>query len=101
MIDTKSINELYNLIKKFGVGIILFMFFLWNYNSLNIERKDIQESFKKTTNDTIVVLIKMEERLNNIEKNLDNNNIEIKELRYELRTMNGALKLKDHRYINE
>lgn len=96
-----DINELCKVIKKYGIGLCLFIFFLWHYNSLNEERKQIQDTFVKTTNETVVVLIKMEDRLSKLENDFNEHNKELREVRYELRCISNDIGKPPKRFINE
>lgn len=99
--DTKILNELCAIVKKYGLGIILFVFFLWQYHALNEERLATQKAFEETTKQTVVVLCKFEDRLSKLEKDSEEHIKELKELRYELRVIGSRVGLPEHRFSKE
>lgn len=101
MNETNWVEDMCKLVKKYGLGIILFVFFIWQYMSINAERKDVQKTFESTIRENVIVLIKMEDRLREIENLNKEYMSEINELRYEQRRLNDILGLPSKRYNKE
>ena len=99
--DMKNFEYVLNIVKKFGIGLVLFVFFLLQYIYLNNERREVQEAFKTLSKENVAVLIKISEKLDSIDKELDRMNGEIKEIRYEQRVNNNIMGKEPKRYLNE
>lgn len=93
----KDVDKWLGLMKKYGVGLVLLAFFLYQYYSLVKERDDIIRLYQQTLKDNISMLVRIDEKF----KSVDDMSKEIKEIRYEQRRLNDMLNLPSKRYNNE
>lgn len=100
-IKVSTLDTFCSIVKKYGIGLVLFGFFLYQYLSLNGERVATQKALEDITRQTVVVLVKMEERLDNLEKLSNSQQDESKELRYEVRLLSNKILGNEKRFINE
>lgn len=88
-------------IKDFGLGITMVVFFLWQYIYIRNMNEEILNSYQKTLTDTVKVMITIDDKLKEIQKENEDINKELKELRYEQRVLNDVLGAKPKRYKSE
>lgn len=93
----KDVDKWLGLMKKYGVGLVLLVFFLYQHYSLVKERDDIIRLYQQTLKDNISMLVRIDEKF----KSVDDMSKEIKEIRYEQRRLNDILNLPSKRYNNE
>lgn len=93
----KDVDKWLNLCKKYGIGLVLLVFFLYQYYSLVKERDAIISAYQQTLKDNVAMLIRIDEKF----KVIGEMEKEIKEIRYEQRRLNDMLNLPSKRYSNE
>lgn len=92
-----DINNIVELIKKYGLGIVVFAYILIQHYFLIADRDNIIHQYQEALNSTTSILIRIDEKLRGIGE-LEK---EVTELRYEQRRLNDMIGLPSKRYTKE
>lgn len=66
-----KLDQILQLCKKYGLGLIFLIFFLFQYHEINNERREIQKTFEEVARQNLVTLHEINLNLNRISSDID------------------------------
>lgn len=66
-----KLDQILQLCKKYGLGLIFLVFFLFQYNEINNERREIQKTFEEVARQNLMTLHEINLNLNRISSDID------------------------------
>lgn len=66
-----KLDQILQLCKKYGLGLIFLIFFLFQYHEVNNERREIQKTFEEVTRQNLVTLHEINLNLNRMSSDID------------------------------
>lgn len=66
-----KLDQILQLCKKYGLGLIFLIFFLFQYHEINNERKEIQKTFEEVARQNLITLHEINLNLNRMSSDID------------------------------
>lgn len=66
-----KLDQILQLCKKYGLGLIFLIFFLFQYHEINNERREIQKTFEEVARQNLMTLHEINLNLNRMSADID------------------------------
>lgn len=66
-----KLDQVLHLCKKYGLGLIFLVFFLFQYHEINNERREIQKTFEEVARQNLMTLHEINLKLNRMSSDID------------------------------
>lgn len=66
-----KLDQILQLCKKYGLGLIFLIFFLFQYHEINNERREIQKTFEEVVRQNLMTLHEININLNRMSSDID------------------------------
>lgn len=66
-----KLDQILQLCKKYGLGLIFLVFFLFQYHEINNERREIQKTFEEVVRQNLMTLHEINLNLNRMSSDID------------------------------
>ena len=66
-----KLDQILQLCKKYGLGLIFLIFFLFQYHEINNERREIQKTFEEVARQNLMTLHEINLNLNRMSSDID------------------------------
>lgn len=66
-----KLDQVLHLCKKYGLGLIFLVFFLFQYHEINNERREIQKTFEEVVRQNLMTLHEINLNLNRMSSDID------------------------------